>query len=422
MRITIKRIACLLLWAGLVCMLGGCGLKGGFEAFQEAVAERMESESEDVTLKEEARPDGYHAGSDKERKAGTEVVLEEAETPSDTELQRLETEDDAQFGYAFHTLDEEARQVYRQVYEAVSGHQEKVDVSTLDIDVLEQAYKAVCADHGGLFWVSGYVYTQYTKAGELFNMEFAPKYTMDLQKRDEIQQQIDASAAELLAGITEMDSDYDKAKYVFEALVQNVDYDASAEENQNIISVFLNRATVCQGYACAAQYLLDQLGIPCAIVTGYANGESHAWNLVRLDGAYYYMDITWGNSRYLNNSSQAEKYVNYNYMAVTSEEIDRTHRLENSFPVPDCTSMAHNYFIRENKYFSEWDPDAVGEALSTVWLAGGGDVAVKFAFQELYQQAVDYFIREQHIADYCENITSIYYLEDPDLYVLTFHF
>ena len=49
-------------------------------------------------------------------------------------------------------------------------------------------------------------------------------------------------------------------------------------------------------------------------------------------------------------------------------------------------------------------------------------MAVKFSSPELYQQALDYFITEQHIADYCENISSIYYLEDPEQYVLTINF
>ena len=300
-------------------------------------------------------------------------------------------------------------------------HQESVEVSTLDQDVMEEAYRAVMADYGGLYWVSGYVYTQYTRGGEPASMEFSPKYTMEIAERERIQRQIDASVEELLAGISITDSDYEKAKYVFEILVQNVDYDSSAENNQNIISAFLNRATVCQGYACATQYLLRLLGIESVIVTGNANGESHAWNLVRLDGEYYYMDTTWGNSRYLDSSSQMEKYVNYNYLAITSEEISRTHAADSTFPLPECSSMKNNYFVRENKYFSDWNPEAVGGVLAAAWNEGG-DASVKFSSPELYDQALDYFITNQHIADYCENISSIYYLEDAELYVITFHF
>ena len=84
---------------------------------------------------------------------------------------------------------------------------------------------------------------------------------------------------------------------------------------------FLNGETVCQGYACATQYLLRLLNIQCAIVTGKADGDAHAWNLVRMDGDYYYLDTTSGNSRYYGKDRSAEKYVNYNYLGITSEEI-----------------------------------------------------------------------------------------------------
>ena len=324
--------------------------------------------------------------------------------------------------YAFLTLTQEEQTVYQEVLKTALEHTENTEVSKLDTEVLERAYRAVCADYGGLFWMSGYVYTQYTRGGELTGMEFTPKYIMDYEERQRFQQQIDGSVEELLAGISITDTDYEKAKYVFEILAQNVDYDSSVEHNQNIISAFLNRATVCQGYASAAQYLLKQLGIQSVIVTGRANGESHAWNLICLDGAYYYMDTTWGNSRYLDHSSQSGKHVNYSYMAMTTEEIERTHTFDNSFPLPVCSSMACNYFVRENRYFTDWNPQAVGTLLAEVWNGGGEELAVKFSSQDIYRMAMDYFITEQHISDYCENISSIYYLEDEERYVLTFHF
>ena len=353
-----------------------------------------------------------------------ETVLETETEESETDRESFGRETDMAYAenYAYLTLGDTAREVYHEMLTAILGHEEKIKVSTLEADVMEEVYRSICADYGGLYWESGYVYTQYSRNGEPTGMEFQPKYTMDSDEREEIQQQIDASVEELLAGISVQDSDYEKAKYVFEILVQNVDYDAEAENNQNIISAFLNRATVCQGYACATQYLLRLLGIQSAIVTGNANGESHAWNLVRLDGNYYYMDTTWGNSRYLDSDSQMEKYVNYNYLAITSEEISRTHILDNSFSLPECTHVEDNYFIKENRYFEEWNPESVGALLKESWNAGGGDVAVKFASPDLYAQALQYFITDQHIADYCENISSIFYLEDKELYVLTFHF
>ena len=406
MRNLLKRTFLSVLSALLFLQLWGCSTKEFAETFS-----RIES-----SIKEEI-------GSEYRGAEDTQAVWEDADIEKKPE-EETEVSLAENFGvnYAFSTLDEETRIVYDEVLDAILSHEEEVSVSTVDTKILENAYKAVCADYGGLFWVSGYVYTQYTRGGKLVGMDFTPKYTMSHEERIGIQEQIDDSVEELLAGISVSNSDYEKAKYVFEILIQNVDYDASMENNQNIISVFLSRATVCQGYACATQYLLNKLGVPSTIVTGMAEGESHAWNLVRLDGNYYYMDTTWGNSRYLDDSSQIEKYVNYSYLAVTSEEISRTHVLDSSFPLPECTSMENNYFVREGKYFTEWNPENVGSLFAQAWSQGGGGMAVKFSSPELYQQAIQYFIADQHIADYCEKISSIYYLEDPEQYVLTINF
>ena len=401
-----KKTLLSVLSACLFLQLWGCSTKEFAEAFS-----RIEN-----SIKEEI-------GSEFRGAEDTQAVWEDAEIEKNPQEETgVSPTEDFGVNYAYSTLDQETRIVYDEVLDAILSHEEEVSVSTVDTKILENAYKAVCADYGGLFWVSGYVYTQYTRGGNLVGMDFTPKYTMSYEERVGTQEQIDDSVEELLAGISISDSDYEKAKYVFEILIQNVDYDASMENNQNIISVFLSRATVCQGYACATQYLLNHLGVPSTIVTGTAEGESHAWNLVRLDGCYYYMDTTWGNSRYLDGSSQIEKYVNYSYLAVTSEEISRTHVLDSSFPLPECTNMENNYFVREGKYFTEWIPENVGSIFAQAWNQGGGGMSVKFSSPELYQQALDYFITEQHIADYCENISSIYYLEDTEQYVLTINF
>lgn len=407
-------ICCLLLvFAGLFT---GCG-----ENYYQELAEQLFSE----TANDSGKVTEEKEKEQRETPVRKKEVTREENTSEETEWEEIQPEEaDSVYvkNYAYSTLDDSTKKVYDEVLDAVLEHKEKIEVSTLDIDVLEKAYNAVCADHGGLFWVSGYMYTQYTLGDTLVSMDFSPKYTMDVQEREKIQQQIDAVAEEFLTGISMADTDYDKAKYIFETLIKNVDYDVSAENNQNIISVFLNRATVCQGYACATQYLLEKIGIHSTIVKGFANGESHAWNLIRLNGKYYYMDTTWGNSRYRDNSSAVEKYVNYSYMAVSSEEISRTHILDTSFPLPECTSMSHNYFVREGLYFTAWEPENIGQLLAKAWDAGEEEIALKFSSPALYEQTLEYFITEQHIADYCENISSVYYLTDEEQYVTIFRF
>jgi hypothetical protein len=353
----------------------------------------------------------------------TEKTQETQETP---ETPETETAQSVSWDrYVYGTLDDETRQVYDEVLQTIFSHEESAYVSTTDEAVLDAAYKAVCADYGEIFWASGYVYTRYTRGDELLELEFAPKYKFSEAEQEELQLQIDAKAEEILSSVSEEWDDYLRAKYVFEYLASNVDYDVEAPENQNIISTFLYGKTVCQGYACATQYLLRLLGIQSAIVTGEAAGESHAWNLVRLDGKYYYIDTTWGNSSYLEADSAdsgIKRFINYNYFGVTSEQIELTHVANDVFALPECNATADNYYVREGKYFTEWNPDAVGAILQAVYEGDKGAVSVRFASAELYDRMHEYLIEEEHITDYCSGISRLTYVEDATQQVLTFRF
>lgn len=349
-----------------------------------------------------------------------EDILATAEDVSETEDTKIVTISEGK--YAYSCLDEETKRVYDEILYVILKHQESIRVSTLDTGVLEAAYHAVNADYGGLFWVSGYQYTQYMLGEVSTGLSFSPQYTMDYEERQKMQAQIDMSVEQILSGISITDSDYDKAKYVYETLIQNVDYVPEAENNQNIISVFIGRQTVCQGYACATQYLLNLLDVPGVIVTGTANGETHAWNMVLLDGNYYYMDTTWGDPAYANTENREEKEVNYDYLNLTTAELTRTHTVITDFSLPECTAFEDNYYVREGYYYTDWYPEEIGALYRVAWENGSGFVTVKFADAALYEQAKNYYITEQHLADFCDGLKAFQYRENTDLNILTIYF
>lgn len=321
--------------------------------------------------------------------------------------------------YAYQCLNKEGKQVYDEILNAILNHTEKITVATLDPEVLKLAFEDVSSDYGGLFWISGYSYTEYTRNDKIVSIEFAPKYTMTYEERESMQKRIDAEVERFLSGISLEASDYEKVKYVFENLIREVDYDKGAENSQNIISTFINKKTVCQGYASATLYLLERLDIPCVIVTGSANGEAHAWNLVQVDGEYYYMDTTWGNSTYLNEDSQEAKMVNYGYLLFTTEEMSVTHTPDDHMKLPECTAITNNYFVREGLYFTEWLPDEIGDIYGRAAYGEDHSATVKFATKELYDKAKSYFIEQQRLEDYCEITGNVYYLEVPSQLIFT---
>lgn len=377
----------------LFFVLGSLPNACGVDDFQKILYENMESETVD---REESR--------------------QQAEAPAmDTkqleEQHQAEREQISIGKYAYEHLDQQGQVVYDEMLTAILNHEEKIKLSTTDLDLMRQAYAAVCGDYGGLFWVEGYVFTRYTKGEELVSLEFAPKYTMSEEERKITQAQIDDVVEVWLGGISFNNTDYEKARYVYELLALNTEYVKNATDSQNIISVFLKQQTVCQGYACAVQYLLEQLGIQSVIVSGTALGDAHAWNLIRLDGEYYYMDATWGNNGYQNGEGKETSFIDYNYMAMTTEEMRMGHVPDDNMELPECTAVMNNYYIREGTYMEEWNPERMGAILSEAWMQRRV-VTLRFSDDILKKQAFRYFIEEGYIADYCDGITQINYIED----------
>lgn len=94
-------------------------------------------------------------------------------------------------------------------------------------------------------------------------------------------------------------NDIDKIRAVHDYLVDTIDYDGSKESTAyTAYGALVDKKAVCEGYAKAFKYVLDDMKIPCILVRGVAknnDGESegHAWNYVKVDDQWYAVDVTW---------------------------------------------------------------------------------------------------------------------------------
>lgn len=324
--------------------------------------------------------------------------------------------------YAYSQLDEETQKVYDQILDCILKHEESAAISTQSEDVLTRAYNCIFMDYGGLFWVHGYRYHTYSSFGHVVGMEIEPKYVYSKEETKKLQKQVDAVVEEWLAGISPGDSDYAKAKYVFDTLISKVNYKIESRDNQNILSVFLYGETVCQGYADATQYLLQYLGVPATVITGEADGSSHAWNMVCLDGTYYYTDTTWGNSAYQVQDGVEERSMDYSYLNATSQELAQTHTPQTEISLPESTSIDDTYFCREGLYFTAYDGAAIGQRIRQARQEGQKRVTIKLADEEVYARTLDAYITNNHFFTYNRDLSSISYIDDEKMKTITFIF
>ena len=116
-------------------------------------------------------------------------------------------------------------------------------------------------------------------------------------------------------------SDYEKIKIVHDYLIDTTEYESDLSQYNvyDIYGALVNKRCVCEGYAKAFQYLMNELGIENTIVIGTGTNsknqtEKHAWNYVKLDGNWYAVDVTWddpiitGGGK-LNNKSRYEYFL-----------------------------------------------------------------------------------------------------------------
>ena len=357
-------------------------------------------------------------------------VAEETTAESDnTESCSLLEEGGSRFAY--ESLDAQEQIWYGEIEQALGEMTDTVKLSTepigqgLDEQDIDRIFQCVLIDHPEIFYTTGYTYTKYSRGDRTVGIDFAGTYSLPGEEAVNKAEEIRGRASEWLSDIPSDASEYDKVKAVYEKIIFSTDYDLNASDNQNIASVFLGNSSVCQGYAKATQYLLNHLGVMCTLVQGTVDtGEAHAWNLVRVDGDYYYVDTTWGDASYrMEDGSGQEELpeINYDYLCVTTQELLRTHRIESVVAMPECTATQANYYVREGVYFTSYDAEQMQSIFDRAWESGRTEITLKCADEECYREICRELIDEQEIFSYMpENSSTIAYAQNGKQLSLTF--
>lgn len=119
------------------------------------------------------------------------------------------------------------------------------------------------------------------------------KYLCSKDKEDYIDMEITKIIDDI---INNSMSDYDKVKVINDYIINRYEYDYDLKSVSAYSSLTTSKA-VCQGYSMTAYKMFNNAGIESRIVVGTARGISHSWNLVKIDGRWYHIDITNNDSK-----------------------------------------------------------------------------------------------------------------------------
>lgn len=239
------------------------------------------------------------------------------------------------------------REIYIQTEQFIAGGRdasaaEQYSFAALDYGAFGlDAYRAVeiwkvfFADHPEYYWMENrtavfenrlhlYVYAEYASAAVRKNTD----------------RSIYAGKQLILGAANGLTDDAARALAIHDRLTEVASYayepdgrtPSNAPYAHNIVGVLSGLGGVCDGYAKAYALILQEIGIDCIFVDGKADGINHAWNLIRIGDAWYWVDATW-------NDMQA---VNRHRYFGTANEVFLWNHIPNT---PDGLGAAHLYAL-----------------------------------------------------------------------------
>ncbi len=193
---------------------------------------------------------------------------------------------------AYVPVHSQSNDLYNVIYSGLSSVSGEIDLKPLNLSTsmasdVRDTYFSILYESPELFYV------EYQYQIQMVNntiIKVIPSYKMTgnalANARKEYNQFVDDIVKSVPSGL----SDIEKALYVHDYLAANYEYDMDLEIN-DAYSYFKEGKGVCQSYTLAYMAVLKKLGVEVS----YAESDlmNHIWNLVKIDGKWYHVDVTW---------------------------------------------------------------------------------------------------------------------------------
>jgi len=137
-------------------------------------------------------------------------------------------------------------------------------------------------------------------------------------------------------------NDDEKELYVHDYCIKNFSYDYSfGEHAHSVLGPILHGTSVCEGISKLVKLVFDYLGVKSLLVIGSARNpinnkmEGHMWNIIKLDGKTYHLDVTF--DLCLSGSS-----IRYDYYNLCDHQVKKDHIITSD--VPGCLTSGNDYY------------------------------------------------------------------------------
>ena len=265
-------------------------------------------------------------------------------------------------GFYYENLGDTEKIAYELIVAEIEQMPLKIRIPYLDDEGLSRVFEALLYENPEYFFLSEKCKLETTAFGKSY---FLPQYIITLSeyaerldKLEKIKEIIDIKTH----GISD---DFEKEQIIHDYIIEKCEYvKKTGGDYSSAYGCLVNGSASCEGYAKAMKYLLDEADVENYIAAGNTTDENgasqgHAWNIVRIDGEYYHVDVTWDDPI---ESSVENKYAYFN---ITDEEISATHDAEKRF-LGKCTDTENNYYVNNEIYFTAFDSTARNAIISEI--------------------------------------------------------
>lgn len=178
---------------------------------------------------------------------------------------------------------------------------------------------------------------------------------------------------ERLVAETQGMNDWEKEKYVFDYITQTCTYSMDGTYAYTPYGTLVDQVAKCDGISLAMKWIMEEMGITCLCISGdpTVTEVGHAWNMIKLDGQYYCVDVTMDVRK-----EGDECPTLYCALNVTNDWVIQTYILDdvyqNLLTVPVVTTMEKSYHVQNGSYVTSgtgWR-DAVVECFMEAYESG----------------------------------------------------
>ena len=176
------------------------------------------------------------------------------------------------------------------IYNGLTYMSESVDISECELapKQLSSVLNRILKRNPELYYVgTSFSFTKDSKGNVI---SITPSYTMNAENKALADEFIEKQIRKIIFYMPNGLDELGKALYLHDYICTHFEYDDTLK-SVSLYSMLKEQKGTCQGYAYLYSALLSEVGVENDFA--YSDAIMHIWNLVKIDGEWYHIDVTW---------------------------------------------------------------------------------------------------------------------------------